>query len=519
LTNIAGHFLKAARANPGKIALRWEGADLSYREILSMVQSLKRRIPRQRRVGLLAHKSPAAYAGVQAILAAGATYVPLNPMFPAERNRRMVRLAELDTLVVGEECSDAFAALLPLVEGPISVVTLGSVESIRKVAAGRSDVSLREADPTEALEDWEPEQPFDGIAYILFTSGSTGDPKGVQVTHANLESYLDSFLESYPIHPEDRLSQTFDLTFDPSVHDMFVAWKAQASLVCVPSRLMLSPLQFARDKGITVWFSVVSIPAMLAATKSGSMELPDVRLSMLCAEKFTWNTLQLWKKIVPNAKHANVYGPTEVTISSITYPIPDDFTEDQCHHGGIPIGRSYTRQFAEIRREDGSICGEGEEGVLWLAGDQVTPGYLDPVKTAERFVPKDGLVWYRTGDVCFWDAQKRIQFVGREDFQVKITGYRIELGEIEAALLQESGADFAVADVAQLRGDVDEIVCVLPTAVQHLKKKVREAVKKRLPPYMVPRVWLFQDELPLNANGKVDRKALKAAWKGMSFED
>jgi len=265
---------------------------------------------------------------------------------------------------------------------------------------------------------------------------------------------------------------------------------------------------------------VVSIPALIASSKqSRDGALPKVRLSMLCAEKLTWNVLQLWKKIVPNAKHANIYGPTEVTISTITFPIPDDFREEECHHGGIPIGSSYPTQLAEIRREDGTSCGTGEEGILWLGGDQVTPGYLDPVKTAERFVPKDGQMWYRTGDVCYWDEKGRIQFVGREDFQVKITGYRIELGDIEASLLRASGAAFAVADVTRARGEMDEIACVLHTSVASRKNEIREAVKKSLAPYMVPRLWFFQDELPLNSSGKVDRKALKAEWIAKTPEE
>lgn len=518
--SLARYFHEAALAGPDRIALYWEGEDISYGKLLGIAQALRTQIPSgKRRIGLLAHRSPVAYAGVQAILSSGATYVPLNPIFPAHRNAKMMRLAALDTLVVGQECADAFVALLPLVEGSLEVVTLGPIESVRKVVADRPATVLREA-TENGYRRWEPETPFDGIAYILFTSGSTGDPKGVCVTHDNLESYLNSFLEAFPLHQDDRLSQTFDLTFDPSVHDMFLAWKARAALVCIPTRLLLSPLQFAHDKGITVWFSVVSIPALLESNKlvrDGA--LPKVRLSMLCAEKLTWNMLQVWKRITPNAKQANIYGPTEVTISSITFPIPDGFREEECHHGGIPIGRPYPTQLAEIRREDGTLCDVREEGVLWLGGDQVTPGYLDPVKTAERFVPKDGRIWYRTGDICFWDEEKRIQFVGREDFQVKITGYRIELGEIEAALLKASGAAFAVADVANLRGKMDEIVCVLPTDCIKRKKEIREAVKKSLAPYMVPRVWLFQDELPLNPNGKVDRKILKSTWKPIDDDE
>jgi len=511
--NLARHFHKAASTHPERIAISWEGGEVGYGEMLEMVQSLRRELPRSARIGLLANRTPVAYAGIQAILSVGAAYVPLNPAFPALRTEKMIQLAGLGTLVVGNDCADALAALLAVHAGPLEIVTLGPVEAVRAALADRPDCTLREGGAIPHSAFVEPDEPVDGIAYILFTSGSTGEPKGVMVTHANVDSYLDSFLERYPIFPEDRVSQTFDLTFDPSVHDQFTTWKVGATLVPISSHLLHAPLDFADEHGITVWFSVVSLPALLESSRMvREGALPKLRLSMLCAEKFTWNTLQIWKRIAPNSACANVYGPTEVTISSITFSVPDDFRESSCHHGGLPIGRVYPRQFAEIRRPDGSLCDPLEEGVLWLGGDQVTPGYLDPIKTAERFVPKDGRMWYRSGDICFFDREGLIQYIGREDFQVKVTGYRIELGEIEAALLRESGASFAVAEVARLRGEIDEIVCVLPTSCAPRKKAIREGVKATLAAYMVPRVWKFQDNLPLNSNGKVDRKALKASW-------
>jgi amino acid adenylation domain-containing protein len=511
--NLARHFHSAAIESPDRTALSWEGGEVSYGSLLGIAQALRRKLVRIPRIGLLAHKSPVAYAGIQSILSIGAAYVPLNPTFPPRRNLRMVQLAGISTLIVGEECADAFAELLALHDGPLQVVTLGAIDKVRRAVGQREDVELREAVVDPALPLVAPDEPVDGTAYILFTSGSTGDPKGVMVTHPNLDSYLDSFLEKFPLSPQDRVSQTFDLTFDPSVHDQFITWKTGACLVPVPNALILTPLEFADEHGITVWFSVVSVPALMETSRQvRDGALPKLRLSMFCAEKFTWNTLQVWKRIAPNSKYANIYGPTEVTISTITFSIPDDFSESDCHHGGIPIGNVYPRQLEEIRRPDGTLCDPLEEGILWLGGDQVTPGYLDPQKTAERFVPRNGEVWYRTGDICFHDRHGRIQFVGREDFQVKVTGYRIELGEIEAALLHASGASFAVADVSNLRGGTDEIVCVLPTSCASRKKELKEILTSALPPYMVPRVWKFQDDLPLNSNGKVDRKALKAAW-------
>jgi acyl-coenzyme A synthetase/AMP-(fatty) acid ligase len=240
---------------------------------------------------------------------------------------------------------------------------------------------------------------------------------------------------------------------------------------------------------------------------------------MFAGEKLTWNALQTWKKIAPNSKCVNLYGPTEATVVLTHYEVPDNLAEESCYQGGICLGKAFPGQKVEVRRADGSLCDVGEEGGIWLAGDQVTPGYLDAEKTAERFVPRNGEIWYRTGDLGFQDKDGNYQFNCREDFQVKVMGYRIELGEIEAALLRETGAPWVVADVANLRSGMDEIVCVLPKAFSSKKKALKESMKSALESYMIPKVWKFQDELPLNANGKIDRGALKAQWIAQAAED
>ena len=511
--NIASHFQQAAANDASRIALIWEDGEVTYRELMAMVQSLRRSLPRRPRIGILSNNCPASYAAVLAILGSGAAYVPLNSIFPAARNAKIVELADLDTLVVGEECAESFASLLSLVARSLEVLTLGDAPSIRRSVSSRADVTLREAPPLSDLPILEPEKPVDGTAYILFTSGSTGEPKGVRVLHRNVESYLKSFLATFPLTPEDRLSQTFDLTFDPSVQVQFATWTAGATLVDFPDRALASPLDFARERAVTVWFSVPSLPAFLESSRlARDNALPDIRLSLFGGEKFTWNALQAWNRIAPNGRCANLYGPTEATIAITAFDIPADFPESACHLGVIPIGKPFPGQSVEIRREDGSICALKEEGMLWLGGDQLTPGYLDPVKTAELFVESRGGTWYKSGDIGFSDDDGNINYVGRADFQVKVMGYRIELGEIESALLRASGAAFAVAEVARLRGDVDEIVCVLPTACAPMKKRIRDEIKVRLPSYMMPRVWKFQEDLPLNPNGKVDRIALKSSW-------
>jgi amino acid adenylation domain-containing protein len=511
--NLASRFHSTATAHPERIALFLENGEVRYGELLDMAETLRRALPRAPRIGLLAHRSATAFAGVQAILASGSAYVPLNPSFPAQRNHRIGQLAGLSSLIVGEECAESLSGLLALRETPVEILTWGASEILRRIVEAHPLAVLREVGPDPSRKPAPPEEPVDGTAYILFTSGSTGDPKGVRVLHRNVDSYLESILAAYPIFPEDRLSQTFDLTFDLSVHDQFVAWTTGASLVVFPDDALLSPLDFAHDRGVTVWFSVPSVPAFLESSRlTKENALPGVRLSLFCGEKFTWNALRVWNRIAPNSRCANIYGPTEATIAISAFDIPPGFPESACHQGGIPIGKPFPGQSAEIRREDGTICAPKEEGMLWLGGDQITPGYLDPAKTSELFVERDGEVWYKSGDTAFADADGILHYVGRSDFQVKIMGYRIELGEIEAALLQASGAAFAVADVARLRGEVEEIVCVLPTACAPRKRQLRESLKGRLPSYMMPRVWKFQDDLPRNSNGKIDRSALKAGW-------
>jgi len=359
------------------------------------------------------------------------------------------------------------------------------------------------------------------LAYVLFTSGSTGQPKGVMVRHENVASYVRSVLMLYPIFPEDRVTQTFDLTFDLSVHDQFVCWTVGATMVMYPDRALQSPLEWTAKNGVTVWFSVPSVAAFLESSRQvvpGA--LPEVRLSLFCGEKLTWKTTQLWRSIAPNSRIANLYGPTEATIAITHHEIDDAFSESDAFQGGIPIGKAFPGQRTKILKEDGTESPVGEVGALWLGGDQVTPGYLgDQAKTAERFVEQNGDIWYRTGDLVLQEPSGTIQYVGREDFQVKVMGYRIELGEIEHALMNVSGAAFAIADVAKVRGDIEEIFCLLPVHCKPDRKRIKAEIKAILPSYMMPRKFFFTDDIPLNANGKMDRGVIKGRAEDASLSE
>lgn len=521
--NLANLFYFSASDSPSRPALSWDEGALTYGQLRDLIESLRPALDSEAAtcIGILAYRSPLAYAAVQAILAEGKAYVPLNPLFPAARNGYILRKARIATLIVGEECAEALASLLQEWREyrlPLRLVILGDAPKVKALAQDLAESHSERVRTVEVTigSNLSPTPlapiPEDGSAYILFTSGSTGEPKGVRVRHDNVFSYLRSFQSAYPIYPEDRVSQTFDLTFDVSVHDQFITWAAGATMVVFPDKSLFSPLVYAASQKLTVWFSV---PARAAFLESARLvvpgALPDVRMSLFAGEKLTWKTCEIWKRIAPNSRLFNLYGPTEATVAFTHFEMPRDFPEERAYQGGIPIGRAWPGQCIEVRRADGSLCTIGEVGGLWLAGDQVAPGYLDePQKTAERFILRDGIVWYRTGDLVLQEADGVLQYLGREDFQVKVMGYRIELGEIEHALMNCSDAAFALADVAPIRGGMEEIYCVLPQHLAPRKKEITLALKQKLPAYMVPRHVFFTDDIPLNTNGKMDRGALKA---------
>jgi D-alanine--poly(phosphoribitol) ligase subunit 1 len=350
----------------------------------------------------------------------------------------------------------------------------------------------------------------DAVAYVLFTSGSTGKPKGVVVRHRNVQRYVHNLRALYPIHAHDRLSQTFDLTFDLSVHDMFVTWAAGATLVVYPTSALAEPIAYTQRQRVSVWFSVPSVAVLLDNLRQAEPgALPGLRLSLFCGEKLTWNTWRVWRSVAPQARVVNLYGPTETTIAISHFEIPSDLPEHAAVGGVIPIGQAFPGQRLEIRRADGTCCDIGETGALWLSGDQLSAGYLHaPELTAERFAADGGETWYRTGDLATRDAAGCVHFGGREDTQVKIMGYRVELGEIEHALMRVSGAAQVMADIVERNG-VEELFAVLPAALADQKKPIREALASLLPAYMLPRRYVFATSFPRDASGKLDRNALR----------
>ncbi|MET9923762.1 MULTISPECIES: amino acid adenylation domain-containing protein [unclassified Streptomyces] len=491
-----------ARHGDREIALDVAGETLTYAGLDALAARIAGELVdahggTPQRVGLLAARSTAAYAGYLAVQRLGAVVVPLNPAWPPARNATIAADAGLD-LVITEDGTDLGTSSVDLPAERIAALRTGPVPDLPPSGAGP-----------------------DSLAYILFTSGSTGRPKGVPIAHRNVSAYLGHVIPRYELGPGSRVSQTFDLTFDPSVYDMFAAWGSGAALVVPDKKDLLTPVLFVNRARITHWNSVPSVASIamrLRALRPDSM--PTLRWSLFCGEALTLPHARAWHAAAPQSVLENIYGPTEMTVTWTEFRLPADPADWPAPaNGTVPIGTPYPGQEHLVLDESGRPADTGE---LVVRGTQRFPGYLDPADDAGRFLRMvDGVAvvhdgtqplthdhWYRTGDRVGLLGGALVH-LGRLDHQLKIRGYRVELGEIESALLDLP--DVVEAVVLALPGVGGEVeLAAACTGGLDDTADALERLAARLPAYMIPASLTVLDTLPLNANGKVDRASLTA---------
>ncbi|MGK5627807.1 amino acid adenylation domain-containing protein [Streptomyces sp. URMC 123] len=456
-------------------------------------------VRRGERVGLFLERTADALACVYGVLKAGAAYVPLPSGVPAARLRRITADAGVRVVLAGAGDGERLRADLA---GPGSPV--------------REVVAPEAAEAADGLPDEPPRVPVgpDDLAYVLYTSGSTGDPKGVMITHGNALAFVRWAAAEFALTPADRLANHAPLHFDLSVFDVFAAALAGAAVVPVPTGTAAFPTllaAFVRDRRITVWYSVPSVLNLLVSRGGlGAGDLPDLRLVLFAGEVYAVPRLRRAMELLPGARFCNLYGPTETNVCTY-HPVPRPLPED-C--AALPIGVPIAGVEVFAETDDGRRAGVDEPGELCVRGPTVMRGYLGDAPRTERALrpaaDRPGVPVYRTGDVVTRDAEGRWHFIGRRDAQIKTRGHRVELGEVERAL----HAHPAVLECA--------VVAVPDEAFGHLiaafvvpRHEVSAAgltahCRTLLPGHMVPWRLRIVAALPRTPNDKIDHQQLKA---------
>ncbi|MGQ0669853.1 MAG: amino acid adenylation domain-containing protein [Actinomycetota bacterium] len=508
-------LIEAAASNPAHPAVRCAGSSHSYAGLDAASNGVARAliaggVRRGDRVGIYLPKRVEIVVAVYASLKAGAAYVPLDPKAPVRRVGLIASDCEVSALIT---TPGRAAELLETMEGAVPglVVLIDDGTEAGDLpcpSVAYSEVASRPAKP--------PEVPVieTDLAYILYTSGSTGVPKGVMLTHRNALTFVEWCASKIGVGPDDRLSNHAPLHFDLSVFDLYLAALGGATLVLVPEEDAYFGSALARlisEERITVWYSVPTALGLLTRVVEESGAFPDLRAVVFAGEVFPTKDLRTLRRLVPDATLWNLYGPTETNVC--TYYRVEELPDDD---RAIPIGRACENTDVFALKGDGTLASIGEEGELYVRGSTVMRGYWGQAgKTAEVLVtnpiaPDLPEPVYRTGDIVRLRPDGDYDFLGRRDHQIKSRGYRIELGEIEVALnAHPSLVESIAVAVPHDEWGTAIVACVVPKGGAEVSaNEVKRYVADRLPRYMVPASVEIMSELPRTSNGKIDRRRL-----------
>lgn len=522
---IAHLFAKSAKTYPNRPAICVESEVLTYAELAAaagQISSCLRAltVTGQNTCILATRRTFAGFSGILGILGAGKIYIPVSPSTSYER---AISIASTTTPVAIIADRDGFdiAKLIAQNSTQPLVIILPEHEPSE---VDRGDFSPHKVYDKYDLDKFPQKfEPVDmgpkSLAYILFTSGTTGEPKGVPIRQESVVRYVKSIESLYPLRPNDRCTQLFELTFDLSGHDMFVTWNAGACLF-VPHRSMaLFSADLVVSQELTVWFSVPSVVAELTRSrKLTSGVFQSLRLAFFCGERMPIELAQAMKVAAPNAQIVNIYGPTEATIAFTHFAWDGKNLPEICDD--LPIGHPLPEQQVFLLDSKRQPVQSNTIGEMYLVGSQVSEGYWKNSKqTAARyynltFGNKAPLHAYSTGDLAIDVPGVGLVFRGRIDDQVKLHGVRIELGAIEAAVRRVSGGQQAAAIVWPL--DYPEKLIVYIEKGDILASDILEKCRNLLPHHEQPNEILEVDHLPLTSNGKMDRKKLMAMYKERS---
>lgn len=503
--NVLEYLLNTADKTPDATAYVDEDKHLTFREVVDLSKIIGKYIKgkiveKNSPVVVFLPKSIDALLAFHGITFSGNIYVPVDISQPLSRiaaifdilNPKMVITYENYIDKLKEICDENIIVNFNHIFSELSSVAETGYELIDKSIS---------SDPL----------------YILFTSGSTGVPKGVCISHQSVIDYIDWVCDTFKFEKEDRFANQAPFYFDNSILDIYSVHKTGASLYIIPPAILPYPvdvLKYLEDNEITVIFWVPSALISLAnsslLSESKGLKLKKV---LFCGEIMPNKQLNIWRKAYPDLLYANLYGPTEITDVCTYYIVDREFSDDE----SLPIGKPCRNTDILILDDENKMAKKGDIGELCVRGISLSLGYYNnPEKTKAAFVQNplnthyDEII-YRTGDLVYLNEYDEIIFVGRKDFQIKHNGYRIELGEIETAASSIEG----ISNVCVLYNEKSSEITMFYVSDKEFKiSELRQKLLTMIPRYEMPAKYYYLEKMPLTGNGKIDRQYLKRQMYG-----
>ena len=511
--NVQSYLENAARNYPAKNAVLDEKSCITYKilndsssrlaHIISNIASTK-----SQRIAFILKRSTNCIPVIFGILKSNATYIPIDAKTPVNRLELILNDSKPDAIICDNTTENKVLDyrknnnmeinIFKIIMNHSHDIDLASIYSARQnINTSRHIISNND------------------LAYIMYTSGSTGSPKGVLISHANIYDYIDWAIQYFSIKDENNILCTAPLSFDMSTFDIYCAIKSGSTLCIADDATILFPeklLKFIEANNITIWKSISSL--LMYIDRAGALKkgrIPSVKKIIFAGETLPTKYLISWMQTFPDIEFYNGYGPTEATGVSLCHKIiktPVNSNEK------IPIGLPRKNTKVYLLREDNSYAGINETAELHISGPGISKGYLnDFQKTSNSFIQNPfvpGEIIYKTGDLVLLREDGNYEFIGRKDEQVKYMGYRIELGEIQHAMLSLDGIEDAATILFKNSiADLNEITAFYVSENSFEDNKLVSKLKEKLPDYMIPRRFIKIYRIPRNQREKIEKDALR----------
>ena len=490
---------ETAKRLPNKLALQDISGNITYQEYRSKSLAIAYKIVElnkgemKKPVVVYLEKGKEVLVSFMGVAYSGCFYSPIDTEMPPSRVNKILEVLKPEIVITTNKLKTNFEKFNFYGSYIIYEETICSEEDETAVKPY-----------TEKIVDTD-------LLYVLFTSGSTGVPKGVSICHRSVIDYIDWVTETFNITQKDTFGNQAPFYFDNSILDIYSCMKMGATLNIIPKKLFFQPvplLEYIKYNKINTIFWVPSALIVVSKLKAfRNVDLSDtLKRVLFCGEVMPNKQLNIWRKFLPNVTYANLYGPTEITDACTYYIVDREFSDDE----PLPIGIPMSNTDILVLNDEDKLVTDDEVGELCVRGTSLAMGYYNnPEKTRSAFVqnPLNKAVpeiIYRTGDLVRYNEYREIIYISRKDFQIKHLGHRIELGEIETAIssLEEVTLNCCLYDEKNQR-------IVLFVDAQVDRDHIKERIEKLVPEYMIPGKVIYLENMPINANGKIDRIKLK----------